>query len=191
MAPEPKQAGRSWPWSSSPGAPATPRITRKHAAVPTKAHPEPSRQLPGSTDAATPNSAKPTSGIRAIQPWPHFCAGHLWQGYLGSTYGSGPRDSLEVWRADAKEVGSFDRCSRRVRLWAKRAAGWMTDGDAALLLVESLSGAAERELEFTPLAEIGWSRVRPAATRGELKRAPGLSQTPLPSCMGNRPKESW
>ena len=30
----------------------------------------------------------------------------------------------------------------------------MTDGDAALLLVESLSGAAERELEFTPLAEI-------------------------------------
>ena len=30
----------------------------------------------------------------------------------------------------------------------------MTDGDAALLLVESLSGAAERELEFTPLVEI-------------------------------------
>lgn len=30
----------------------------------------------------------------------------------------------------------------------------MTDGDAALLLVESLSGAAEKELEFVPLAEI-------------------------------------
>ena len=58
------------------------------------------------------------------------------------------------YTADAKEVGSFDRYSRRVRLWAKRASGWMTDGDAALLLVESLSGAAERELEFTPLVEI-------------------------------------
>ena len=72
----------------------------------------------------------------------------------GIRWKSGAPPAPPKYTADAKEVGSFDRYSRRVRLWAKRASGWMTDGDAALLLVESLSGAAERELEFTPLVEI-------------------------------------
>ena len=72
----------------------------------------------------------------------------------GIRWKSGAPPAPPRYTADAKEVGSFDRFVRRVRLWAKRAASWMTDGDAALLLVESLSGAAERELEFTPLEDI-------------------------------------
>ena len=85
-------------------------------------------------------------------------SGSKWDPRMGPAPGirwkSGAPPAPPKYTADAKEVGSFDRYSRRVRLWAKRASGWMTDGDAALLLVESLSGAAERELEFTPLVEI-------------------------------------
>ena len=78
------------------------------------------------------------------------------------------------YAAEAKEVGTFDRYARRVRLWAKRASGWMTDGDAALLLVESLTGAAERELEFVELATLEAEGVE-----GVLKRLEAASNEQL------------
>ncbi|CAE7210372.1 GIP [Symbiodinium sp. CCMP2592] len=67
--------------------------------------------------------------------------------------------------ASARDVGSFDHYARRVRLWSQRVAAWMPDGDAALLLVESLTGLPERELEFVPL-----STIEEGGVEGVLKR---------------------
>eukprot|EP00435_Cladocopium_sp_Y103_P056706 s1320_g19.t1 len=112
--------------------------------------PTPERRSRASpSDGPTPQAGGSRSGGSSSTAWdPRMgpAPGIRWK--------SGAPPQPPKYTADAKDVGSFDRFCRRVRLWAKRAAGWMTDGEAALLLVESLSGAPERELEFTPLEKI-------------------------------------
>ena len=101
----------------------------------------------------------------------------------GIRWKSGAPPAPPRYTADAKEVGSFDRFVRRVRLWAKRAASWMTDWRR-----RAPSG---RKPERRCRARAGvhttggyrkrWRWVHPPDSRKELKWAHRLPQAPLPA----------
>lgn len=52
---------------------------------------------------------------------------------------------------DPRDLRSFPRWERRVKLWQRRVAQWLTPGEAGLFLLESLTGQAELETEHVSL----------------------------------------
>ena len=53
-----------------------------------------------------------------------------------------------------RDLRSFPRWERRIRLWQKRVLMWLTPGEAALLLLESLTGQAELETEHLEIERV-------------------------------------
>lgn len=54
-----------------------------------------------------------------------------------------------------RDLRSFPRWERKVRLWEKRVLMWLPPGEAALYLLESLTGQAELETEHLSLERVG------------------------------------
>ena len=54
-----------------------------------------------------------------------------------------------------RDLRSYPRWERKVRLWEKRVLHWLPPGEAALLLLESLTGQAELETEHLQLERVG------------------------------------
>ena len=67
---------------------------------------------------------------------------------------SGAPPAPPPYEHNPRDLRSFPRWERRLKLWEKRVLAWMPAGEAAMLLLESLTGIAELETEHLALEKV-------------------------------------
>ena len=72
----------------------------------------------------------------------------------GIRWRSGAPPAPPPYEHNPRDLRSFPRWERRLKLWEKRVLAWMPAGEAAMLLLESLTGIAELETEHLALEKV-------------------------------------
>ena len=69
----------------------------------------------------------------------------------GVRYRTGAPPPPPAWKYNKDDLRSFPKWQRKLSVWKRQIAGYMSKKDAALLLYSSLTGEAEEELEHCDL----------------------------------------
>eukprot|EP00435_Cladocopium_sp_Y103_P063075 s1794_g24.t1 len=115
-----------------------------------EAPPPPANQRPGSLGGGTPARRSLRSSSASLDTWDERkgpAPGIKWRG--------GRPPDPPAFEHNPRDLRSYPQWERKVRLWESRVSNWLPPREAALLLLESLTGQAELETEHLQLERVG------------------------------------
>ena len=156
-----------WWWQEGPWEEAESELATLDPTV----EPSPAGSISGSAiqepikPPAKPSPAKPSLAGLAAQPGgeppppgSERSSHASWDARKGPAPGirwrGGKPPEPPAYEHQPRDLRAFPRWERRVRLWQKRVLMWLTPGEAALLLLESLTGQAELETEHLQIDRV-------------------------------------
>ena len=141
-----------------PAAPPRLPEVRRNEPIPQRPGGSPPRGSPagsgGGSSGGGPNGSPAGSQPQKKKPGSESSS-HTWDERKGPAPGirwrGGKPPDPPAYEHNPRDLRSFPRWERRVRLWQRRVSQWLTPGEAGLFLLESLTGQAELETEHVSL----------------------------------------